>query len=237
MTPPPSDRRSQAGSSGTPTEEPTEPAPVEASEPTTTAGVAAEYPTSSETVAPLGPAGRRPRRSGASSQTAPLATDPDRLADLRRVGRGRGRHRLVLQCEPLDDRRDHKGGRHDGGGPAGRGLLRPQGPCRERDRGCDSRSVHRRPRVRDVLRRAMPSAEFPARPCSRPTSPTTAIRPSARCVGKPYADSELAIVLARPDRRVDGASRRPRCNVRCTTLGPRPDEVAEGLEPVATVRA
>jgi hypothetical protein len=40
----------QAGSPGTPTEEPTQPAPAEASEPTT-AGVAAEPPTSSEPVA------------------------------------------------------------------------------------------------------------------------------------------------------------------------------------------
>ena len=152
--------------------------PVEASEPTPTAGVAAAVPDL------LRRRIRRPRRTrdGRGYRTAsttaqqrqqpslPLATDPDRLADLRRVDRGRGHHRLVLQCQPLDDRRDHQGGRHDGGGPAGRRLLRPQGPCRERDRRCDRRSVHRRTRVRDVLRRVIAGRRVSRpRPCSRPT--------------------------------------------------------------------
>ena len=129
MTPPPSDHRSgPRGPARRPRSRPNPRRSRPASP--TTAGVAPEYPTLARdsVVTGVGSYGRRRRRSSASSQ-APLATDPGRLADLRRVGRGRGHHRLVLQCEPLDDRRDHEGGRHDGGGPAGRGLLRPQGPA------------------------------------------------------------------------------------------------------------
>ena len=195
-----------AGWPGTPTEEPTEPATVEASEPTTTAGAARRVPDV------VGEPHTRPRqrssrawfrRTATTAQrrqqpTTPLATDPGRLADLRRVDRGRGRHRLVLQCEPLDDRRDHQGGRHDGGGPAGRGLLRPQGPCRERNRGCDGRSVHRRPRVRDVLRRDDAGGEFPAETVFETYVNDNCGPAFGAYVGKPYADSELSMYWLAP---------------------------------------